>query len=415
MSLHFSPWKQSAPLSARHAFIVLSVLMFFFSSQVSLSIYIDSSYLKSAIVGTTGLSALKEWSHPDNIIGALFTFASLITLIGLLVAPKILRRFGNYRWTLGILILHTMLLLGLAFSNSAWLIIPLFILETALTSILYFNFDIFLERYSKDKDTGVIRGIFMAINSIAWLVPPFLAGIIVDHYGFSLIYLSGALLIVPTILIMMVYFANFKDMHYDASSINLSSDEIKARPDIARIVWVQFFLQFFYAWMVIYAPLYFHDVIGISYQDFGMIISIALTAFVIFPTPQGWLADKILGEKEMLLIGFFLMGISSLVIPYFATWNPSLWWWGALLFIGRTGAATVETMAEVYFFKQINGRDASYIGYFRRARPMAFIVAPLLATVLLQFNVVTLGGLFVVLALLMTGALYFPIGLRDTK
>jgi hypothetical protein len=72
-------------------------------------------------------------------------------------------------------------------------------------------------------------------------------------------------------------------------------------------------------------------------------------------------------------------------------------------------------MAEVYFFKQIDGHNASYIGSFRRTRPMAFIVAPLLATALLQFKAVDMGGLFILLGLIMLIALYFPIGLKDTR
>ncbi len=413
--MSFAFWKRGTPLSAKHAFIILSILMFFFSAQVSLDMYVDSSYLKSTILTTPGFADTHSWMNPDNVIGALYTIASFITLLGLILAPRILRRFGNYKWTLSILIVHMLLLLGLAFSNTAWLVIPLFMVESALTSILYFNFDVFLEHYSKDENTGVIRGIFIAISSIAWFTPPFFAGIIVDHYGFSLIYLTGALLIIPTVIIMVLYMSGFKDMRYDAKTIALTPSDEKRKPDVARILWVQFFLQFFYAWMIIYAPLYFHDVIGVSYQDFGMIMAVALTAFVIFPTPQGWLADKLLGEKEMLVIGFFLMGISCLAIPYLASFHLGLWWWAALLFIGRSGASTVETMAEVYFFKQIDGHNASYIGSFRRTRPMAFIVAPLLATALLQFKAVDMGGLFILLGLIMLIALYFPIGLKDTR
>lgn len=413
--MSFAFWKRGTPLSAKHAFIILSILMFFFSAQVSLDMYVDSSYLKSTILTTPGFADTHAWMNPDNVIGALYTVASFITLLGLILAPRILRRFGNYKWTLSILIVHMLLLLGLAFSKTAWLVIPLFMVESALTSILYFNFDVFLEHYSKDENTGVIRGIFIAISSIAWFTPPFFAGIIVDHYGFSLIYLTGALLIIPTVIIMVLYMSGFKDMSYDARTIALSPSEEKRKPDVARILWVQFFLQFFYAWMIIYAPIYFHDVVGVSYQDFGMIMAIALTAFVIFPTPQGWLADKLLGEKEMLVIGFFLMGISCVAIPYLASFHLGLWWWAALLFVGRTGASTVETMAEVYFFKQIDGHNASYIGSFRRTRPLAFIVAPLLATALLQFEAIELGGLFVLLGFIMLIALYFPIGLKDTK
>ena len=165
--------KSSTPLSARRAFIILSVLMFFFSAQVSLTIYIDSSFIKEAIENS---SFFNTWQSGDNLVGAVYTFASLITLLALSIAPRILRRFGNYRWTLNILILHILLMLGLSLFDTALLIIPIFIVETAIISILYFNFDVFLERYSADKNTGTIRGLFLVIGSVAWLLPPFFAG-----------------------------------------------------------------------------------------------------------------------------------------------------------------------------------------------------------------------------------------------
>ena len=407
--------KSSTPLSDKHAFIVLSVIMSISSAQISLNTYIDSLFLSQVISESSTLSAISIWKNPDDMVGALYTLASLITLLTFFVAPRILRRFGNYRWTLGIMIAQVITLLGLALFGSIWLIIPLFILEATLVSILYYNFDIFLERYSKDEYTGIIRGIIKALTAIAWLIPPFISGVIVEKFGFSLVYLTGAAMLTPAILIMMRYLSDFTDMHYDRSQIFLSSLAKKTHPDIPRIYWVNFFLQFFYAWMIIYAPIYFHNTLGISYQDFGMILTIALTAFVIFPSPEGFLADRVWGEKEMLIIGFLLMGATSFIIPYFSDAQISLWWWAALLFVGRVGAATVEGMSETYFFKQIDGRDVSLIGYFRRARPVAYIVAPLLASILLGFEFITMRELFYILGFIMFIALYFPLRLKDTK
>lgn len=407
--------KKTATLSDRHAFIVLSVLMSISSAQVALNTYIDSLFLSHVISNSTSLSALRIWQDPDKMVGALYTFASLITLLAFFAAPRFLRRFGNYRWTLGIMITQVATLLGLALFGSAWLIVPLFILESTLVSILYFNFDIFLERYSKDENTGIIRGIIKALASLAWLIPPFISGVIVQRYGFSLVYLTGAAMLVPAIFVMMRYLRDFTDMHYEKSPIFLSPLAKNAHPDVPRIYWVNFFLQFFYAWMIIYAPIYFHNSLGISYQDFGIILTIALTAFVIFPSPEGFIADRLIGEKEMLVIGFLLMGVTSLAIPYFSDAKIGLWLWGALLFIGRTGAATVEGMSEIYFFKQIDGRNASLIGYFRRARPAAYIIAPLSASLLLGFEFITMRELFYVLGFVMLAATYFPLRLKDTK
>jgi MFS family permease len=117
----------------------------------------------------------------------------------------------------------------------------------------------------------------------------------------------------------------------------------------------------------------------------------------------------------MLIIGFILMGTSALFIPYFSTIGVTLSWWGALLFVGRVGAATVETMSDVYFFKQIDGRNASLVGYYRRARPAAYIVAPLLASLLLGFELIELRELFYILGGVMFFAVFFALQLKDTK
>jgi len=396
------------------ALAVLSTLLFLFSAQVSLTIYVDSSYLASTIANTPGLSSMELWEEPEDMVGTLYTFAALITLLALLSAPKILRKIGNYRWTLSILILHVLILLGLSMFDSGWLIIPLFMVETALVAVLYFNLDVFLERYSKDAETGMIRGLFLAIASIAWLLPPVLAGTLVDQYGFQLVYLVGAAVVLPTIFIMMRYFSDFTDLAYNDAPFMMSHKTALAHPNIHYILMTNFFLHFFYAWMIIYAPLYFHNHVGISYQEFGMMLTIALSAFIIFPYPAGWLADKLLGEKELLVGGFLLMAVTSALIPLFGKAEAGIFLFALLLFIGRMGASIVETMSETYFFKQIDGSGAGLMGYFRRSRPLALIAAPIMASVLLQFGMIDLGSLFYLLAFIMILAIYFPLRLKDT-
>lgn len=410
-----SMFKSHTPLSAKTAFKILSVLIFFFSAQVSLTIYVDSSYLASTIAGTPSLANMRLWDNPERMVGTLYTFASLLTILALLYAPRILRKVGNYHWTLSALIIHVLILLGLAMSNTAWLIIPLFMVEAALISVLYFNFDIFLERYSNDTEMGKIRGFFMVIGSIAWLLPPFFAGIILDKFGFQLVYLVGAAIVLPTVFLMIRYFSNFQDLNYDNAPLFMTKDDEAKHPDIHHILIANFFLQFFYAWMIIYAPLYFHNHLGVSYQDFGVMLTIALSAFVIFPYPAGWIADKFLGEKELLVGGFFLMAATSALVPMLGNINASIPLFAFFLFIGRTGASIVETMSETYFFKKIDRRSASLIGHFRRSRPLAFIVAPIIASVLLEFNLINMNGLFYLLAGIMAIAIYFPLRLRDTK
>jgi MFS family permease len=219
---------------------------------------------------------------------------------------------------------------------------------------------------------------------------------------------------VPTVFIMTRYFSDFQDLTYDDAPLFMTKEGGAKHPDIRRILTANFFLHFFYAWMIIYTPLYFHNHLGISYADFGLILTVALSAFIIFPYPAGWLADKVLGEKELLVTGFLLMAATSALIPTLANAKVGLLVWAILLFVGRVGASTVEAMSETYFFKQIDGKSVGLMGYFRRSRPLAFIAAPITASILLEFGVIDMGGLFYILAGIMVVAMYFPLQLKDT-
>ena len=134
-----SLFKRAAPLSDKHAFIALSILMCFSSAQISLNTYVDSLFLTDAILKTPAFAGMQSWADPDKLVGALYTMASLITLLAFFGVPKILKRFGNFKWTLGVLISQVFTLLGLAITDSAWMVIPLFITESALAAIIGFN------------------------------------------------------------------------------------------------------------------------------------------------------------------------------------------------------------------------------------------------------------------------------------
>ena len=53
-----------------------------------------------------------------------------------------------------------------------------------------------------------------------------------------------------------------------------------------------------------------------------------LLPFLFFQLPLGHLADKKYGEKEILIIGFVVMGATTMLIPYIGT--ASLIFWAAI-------------------------------------------------------------------------------------
>jgi MFS-type transporter involved in bile tolerance (Atg22 family) len=135
-----------------------------------------------------------------------------------------------------------------------------------------------------------------------------------------------------------------------------------------------------------------------------------LLPFVIIQYPLGKVADRKFGEKELLLAGFAIMGAATYVMSTIQ--SNSVLVWGTILFITRIGASMIEVMSETYFFKQVKPDDSDLIGFFRNAAPMAYVVAPLVATLLLF--VIPINLLFVVLSIVALAGFSAGARIKDT-
>jgi MFS family permease len=105
------------------------------------------------------------------------------------------------------------------------------------------------------------------------------------------------------------------------------------------------------------------------------------------------------------------MGLATMAIAFVTDHNWIIW--AGILFLTRVGAATVEVMSDTYFFKKIDAGETSVISFSRMARPMAYIIGPIIATILL--TIFDIKGLFIALGLLMLYGLRYSLALVDTK
>lgn len=397
--------------NGRNAFYVIYTATFLLSAHAALVTFINSTFLTETIQKSGFLEILSSETEAERLVGILYTIGSILTIFALIYAPLILRRFGNYRTLLTLLFVEAFAMLGMAAFQSVLYIIPLFIIHSAIISIIYFNLDIFLESYSDDSSTGSIRGVFLTTGNLAWIFPPLVAGFILTNGDFWKVYLTAAAFIIPILFLLTSNLKNFSDPHYGKVPFWKTLKLITQRKDIYRVSMISLFLNIFYSWMVIYTPIYLHEHLGMLWSDIGIILTIAMLPFVIFQLPAGRIADSKLGEKELLTIGFILLALSSTALAFITSTSVVIW--AAALFATRIGAAIVEVMSETYFFKQIDGTDAHLVGFFRKTRPLAYIVSPILATVLLHF--IDTRFLFVALGIIMLFALRYTLTIHDTK
>jgi predicted MFS family arabinose efflux permease len=172
-----------------------------------------------------------------------------------------------------------------------------------------------------------------------------------------------------------------------------------------------FLLQIFYALMIIYMPIYLNQHLGFTIEEIGIAFTIMLLPFVFIQIPVGWLADKIMGEKEFLYAGFLIMAITTMSLSFITT--KSFIVWGIMLFLTRIGAAVVEIMVETYFYKKITAGDSNLINIFKMTTNVAYVVASFFASIfLLSFG---MKYIWVVLGLIMLLGLRYSLRIQDTK
>ncbi len=373
-----------------------------------LIIYINSSFL--------------EESFSPSKIGTLYIVGSVVNLLILINASKLLRRFGNYKLITSFIILEFIAISGLAWVgfqdvSSPTIIALLFIIHQAILMMILFNLDIFLEEASVDEGkTGGVRGVYLTLANAALVVSPAIAGLIMTDDEFWRVYLISSLILIPLFLIVFKNFKSFRDY----PSINTKIFDIFLafwrNKNIYYIFMSHLLLQFFYAFMIIYIPILLREHVGFSWSEIGLLFTIMLVPFVIFEIPVGKIADKKLGEKEILITGFVIMTLSTGALAFLTTSNFLIW--AILLFLTRVGASFAEITTESYFFKHVNASNADMISFFRITRPLSFILAPIVATVSLFFvsqSNLQYSFLFFVLGILMIWGIRYGVTLTDTK
>ena len=254
--------------------------------------------------------------------------------------------------------------------------------------MLVITIDLYLEHLSEDEITGSIRGIYLTLVNLAYLASPLLASLVLDRYGFGAIFAISTATLIPLAYLVFVKMVELPKREYEKVSIWYTARRLWDAPtehalDVRGVVTLNFILNFFYAVMVIYEPIYLHQYIGMSWPEIGLVFTIMLIPFVTLDFLLGKIADKWLGEKELMIFGILVMGALSLVIPGVTT--GSILTWSILLFVSRIGAATLEMMSESYLFKKVDSKDINSIFLSRSMYPLAYVVAPLTVSILLLF------------------------------
>lgn len=375
---------------------------FFLSVHFAFTSYINSSFL-ATFVGET-------------YVGVIFSIASILAIIFLFAIPTLIKQLGNVQLMATLNFILMGIIIVLASNNLAWVIISFFMAYYVLGLAIQYAIDLYLESVSDDEDTGQIRTLFLTVLHLALMTSLIITGFVLgDGNNYPLIFMISLLALIPFWFISSRKFEEL-EKEYETPPlkdvlVKLWKKETVKERNINKALAIDFLINFFYALMIIYMPIYLHQYIGLPWSEIGFIFAFMLLPFVIFLPPLGILADKKLGEKEILSTGLIIAGLSCVLIAITDSTNPIVW--GLLLFLSRVGISAVEGMKESFLFKHINPGDAGILSISRNTRPLAYIIAPLIASLFLFFF--DFSSLFIFLGLTTWFGLRYSLTMVDTK
>lgn len=366
------------------------ILSFIFTLHIALSAYVNSTFLTEII--------------SEKFVGILYTISSLVTLFLLSKSVNILKNFGNRRLTLTFLLFNMLSLVGLITSKNPYIIAISFVTFTSTNTLVLFCIDIFIEHFGDPKKTGKTRGLYLTIINIAWMLCPLIAAfMITKEGGYRAIYILAFLMVSLMTIGLVFSVKTFKDRTYIKTPFLETFRYLKTNKNMMAVVAINFLLHFFFAWMVVYTPIYLIEHLKFSWDQLGVIFTIMLTPFVILGFPIGVLIDKYhFNKRNILYLGFIIIVIATASISFIS--SMSLVLWSMVLFMTRVGAGIIETTGEIYFFSHVNAEDAGLLSIYRDMLPLAYIIAPIIATIV--FLILPFKSLFIVLGIIMLVGFY---------
>lgn len=369
---------------------------FFFSIILSSTAYFNSTFIETTFKNTTP--------------GIWYTIGSILVILVSLRLPHIQSKIGNRKLILIVLGILALSLLGLSMPATN-ISLLFFVTFLATGTIVLSTLDIFIEKYSTDEFTGRIRGVYLSSLNLAWIFSPLLGSLFIgESENFSLLYKIAFFMSLAVIVVVYFSSKNFKDdkyKHHELKDFLLAIKDKNIRGTLA----LQFILQFFYAWMVIYTPIYLHEILGLTWGTIGKMFLVMLVPFVLIQYPLGRIADKRHDEKELLAFGFLIAATATAIFGIVGLKSALVL--AIILFFTRVGAATIEIMNESYFFKQIGSDEPTKVSMFRMMYPLAYVVAPVLAIPIIANNNFSL--FYLILSVILVSMLLIIKNLKDSK
>lgn len=353
--------------------------------------------------------------NSESYVGYFYSAMAIAMAIAGLTSSFFFRKFSRmvvlyFAFTAGAL-----LTMFFVFVNGTYLLFSVEFLRVFVVLYILMALALMVRDFAKANNLGKTEGFYYLFSNIGWAIGPITGGLIARYAGNEPVFILSGLCMAVTLLYLshqhlIKKHPSLAQPHLEnkvkkADGFNRFKKYIENRNRII-VYFVSVALVLWMSFKTVVVPLFVADS-GYGSDTAGLIISLCILPYVLFEMPIGQYADK-KGFRIPIISGFFIIASFAL-----AAWLSPVFYLNALfLILANVGAAFIEPLRDVYFFKNVEkeNEDALY-GVFITSDPVGRFLGPAIISTTLIF--LPFNSVFVVMAIILAIAGVFSFLIKD--
>ena len=325
-----------------------------------------------------------------GLIGLVLAGEAIGTLIADVPTGMIQRRFGNKHVMMMGLLVKSLSVLLLFFAPSIWIVLLLRLFAGFGRSMYTISAHVYVTDQVDLDERGKAISMFGGTHRLGGFIGPAAGGVIAGVLGLRAGFIGVALVTGIGFIVVALFTHNNKhDKTYSSSdddhrlnirSVLLSNYRVLASAGVAQV-----FAQTIRAGRTVVIPLFAADILGLSVDQIGLIVSISVAVDFSLFMVAGWLMDRF-GRKFAIVPCFSIQALGMALVP-FATSFAGLLFAAVLIGFGNgIGAGTMMTLGADLSPARSRGE---FLGVWRLIGDIGHTGAPLVVGIVAEILVLS--------------------------
>lgn len=350
--------------------------------------------LTMAILSPIFALYIKQFVNSEFIVSIIYTVSYLFSLFATIYGSVIIEKLQKRKTMVVGLLLYTVVILLLSFSQNSSSAVLLFVLYTFLFSLLFFGISLYIDHLSTNKNLATHFGENGTLTNISWIVGPMLGGFIAELLSFKEVFLIASLFAFIALLVFIFSQPpERKHLHHHHVYIFKNIRSFFSDAFMRRSYFHGLGFVIFYGALAL-TPLFFKD-LGASVSQIGLFLGFSAIPWIALELPIGKWADKT--HKELKLFSYTYL----LLVPALILFGFSTSYYTACIFLLITSVATAlsETTTLSHFYRHVPKNDIANSSVFLTYLSLGLFLGTLYTTIALSQT--NLGMTYVVLGFLL--------------